>query len=128
MTPDADADVVRVLRQTRRQFGRGQVAIYADIIDRGVAMVAENPSRPSCVERNDIRQGAKSFHLELVTRRRHGASHLLYFIEMQALDGADEVVIIGLVHEHMEPKRKISRVLRQLDREAEADTTGRQSK
>ncbi len=41
MTPDADADVVRVSRQTRRQFGRGQVAIYADIIDRGVAMVAE---------------------------------------------------------------------------------------
>jgi hypothetical protein len=42
---------------------------------------------------------------------------------MNAPNGEDEVVIIGLVHEHMEPKRKISRVLRQLDREAIAEAT-----
>ncbi len=115
LTAEADADIVRALRQTRKLFGTRQVAVYADIIDRGVAMVAENPSRPSSMQRSDIREGVKSFHLELVTRRRHSASHLLYFKEMKASDGVSEVVVIGVLHERMEPKRRLSRVLRGMD-------------
>lgn len=121
LTPDADADIARVLRQTRKLFGKPQVSIYADIIDRGIAMVAEDPSRPSCAERNEIRPGVKSFHLELVKRRRHSASHLLYFMEAKAADGATEIVVIGVVHENMEPKRKLSRILRVVDSEGAVD-------
>jgi hypothetical protein len=71
------------------------------------------------MDRSEIRPGVKSFHLELVERRRHSAPHLVYFKETQSADGTREVAIIGLVHENMMPKRKLSRALRDL----EADET-----
>jgi len=117
LTRQADADIARILKQTRTLFGRGQVHAYAEIIELGIALIAENPSRPSCIERDSLRPGVKSFHLELVKRRRGSASHLIYFRETRAPDGEREVVIISVVHESMEPKRKLGAALRDLDAE-----------
>ena len=117
LTREADADITRILKNTKKLFGKRQVPIYADIIERGIAMIAENPSRPSFTERDGIRPGVKSMHLELVKNRRKSASHLIYFKETQAPDGKPEVIIIGVVHENMVPKRKLGMVLRNLDKE-----------
>ena len=117
LTREADADIVRILRKTKKLFGAGQVQIYAAIIERGIAMIAENPARPSFKDRNAIRPGVKSLHLELVENRRKSASHLIYFKERLAPDGQEEVVIIGVVHENMIPKRKLGRALRNLANE-----------
>ncbi len=81
-------------------------------------MAAENSARHGCVERNEIHPGMKSFHLEHVKRRRRSASHVLYFKEAPAANGAIDLVVIGLLHESMEPKRKLGQALRSLDREA----------
>jgi hypothetical protein len=55
-------------------------------------------------------------HLELVTRRRRSASHMIYFMEMREADGDPTVVVIGVLHEKMEPKRRLNQALRSLDR------------
>lgn len=115
LTREADADIARILRQTRDLFGREQVLAYARIIERGIAMVAEDPARASSVDRTSIRPGVKSLHLELVERRRRSASHLIYFTESRDPDGEREVVIIGVLHEKMLPKRKLAVVLRGLE-------------
>jgi len=83
LTKEAEADIVRILRRTKK-FGVVQVSTYAKIIEGGIAMIADNPVRPSSVDRSDLRAGVRSFHLELVTRRRHSASHMIYFKEMRS--------------------------------------------
>jgi toxin ParE1/3/4 len=115
LTREAEANIVSILRQTKKLFGPRQVQRYAKIIEDGVAMVAEDPNRPSSQDRTDLRPGVRSFHLELVTLRRHSASHILYFTTIWNSAGEPEVVVIGVLAESMEPKRRLSQALRGLD-------------
>jgi len=66
LTKEANADIVRILRNTKRLFGATQVSVYAQIIDEGVRLIGENPRRPSSFDRGDIRPGVRSFHLALI--------------------------------------------------------------
>jgi len=115
LTKEAEADIVRILRRTKKLFGVVQVSTYAKIIEGGIAMIADNPVRPSSVDRSDLRAGVRSFHLELVTRRRHSASHMIYFKEMRSASEDTEVVVIGVLSEAMEPKRRLNKALRGLE-------------
>lgn len=108
----AERDVAAILRKTRKQFGSGQVRRYANVIERGVAMVAAEPMRPSSMERAEMGKGVRSFHLELAAKRRHGASHILYFLETSGPHGERELVILRVLHESMEPKRRLIAALR----------------
>jgi toxin ParE1/3/4 len=116
LTKEAQADIASILRRTKKLFGPLQVSIYAKIIEGGIAMIAADPARPSIIERNDLRPGVRSLHLELVTRRRRSASHMIYFMEMREADGDPTVIVIGVLHEKMEPKRRLNQALRSLDR------------
>jgi hypothetical protein len=78
-------------------------------------MIADDPSRPACIDRDDIRKGLKSFHLEFAAKRRRGAAHMLYFMEMRDATGAPEVVVLRVLREAMEPKRRLIRALRDQD-------------
>ena len=78
-------------------------------------MIADDPSRPACIDRGDIRKGLKSFHLELAAKRRRGAAHMLYFMEMRDATEPPEVVVLRVLHEAMEPKRRLIRALRDQD-------------
>lgn len=118
LTNAADADILAILRQTRRDFGRGQVSIYAQIIDLGISMIADDPSRPACIDRDDIRKGLKSFHLEFAAKRRGGGAHMLYFMEMRDATGSREVVVLRVLHEAMEPKRRLVHALRDQDHDS----------
>jgi toxin ParE1/3/4 len=117
LTKEAEADIARILRRTKKLFGPVQVSTYAKMIEGGIAMIADDPVRPSSVDRSDLRPGIRSFHLELVTRRRHSASHMIYFKEMRYADGDSEVVVIGVLSESMEPKRRLNKALRGLETE-----------
>ena len=107
-TAQADADVVAILRRTRKLFGPGQVMAYAEIIDEGVAMIAKNASRPAVMGRSELGPGVKSMHLEHAARRRGGAAHVLYFLETQG----EVIVILRVLHEAMEPRRRLMQALR----------------
>lgn len=115
LTKEADADIAAILRRTKRLFGPLQVSVYARIIDGGIAMIAADPMRPSSNERSDLRPGVRSFHLELVTRRRHSASHMLYYMPTKNSDREPEVIVLGVLSESMEPKRRLNKALRDLE-------------
>ena len=51
-------------------------------------------------------------HLEHVQAKRGSASHLLFFIEQKSADGTDEIVVLGVLHERMIPRRQLAQVLR----------------
>jgi toxin ParE1/3/4 len=108
----ADQDIVDILHDTLKTFGPRQVGMYAELIDRGIKLVADDPLRPASLDRSDIRAGVRSYHLELAAGRRGGAAHKLYFTMTANRDGSSEVIILRVLHERMEPKRRLLQALR----------------
>jgi toxin ParE1/3/4 len=111
LTEAADQDLVDILRETGRQFGRLQRQRYAELIQRAIEMIADNPDRPGSRRRDDLAVGLRSFHAELGARRRGSASHVLYYLLGPLDDGRDGVITARLLHERMEPLRHLTRDL-----------------
>jgi toxin ParE1/3/4 len=117
LTRHADADILQILRTTNRLFGKAQVTVYADIIARGIVMIAEDPARLNVKIRDEIYPGVRSFHLDLVKNKRGCATHLLYFLEMSNSTGEMELIVLNIVHEKMLPRRKLGPALRAITSE-----------
>jgi len=107
LTALADSDIAAILSETAVTFGPRQLAAYAAIIDRGVTMVAEDPHRPGSIDRSEIRPNVRLFHLELAAERRGAAAHCLYYTIGRLSDGSEGVIILRVLHQHMEPHRNL---------------------
>lgn len=113
LTKAADGDIATIFRDTYRLFGENQLQRYTEIVKRGIEMVAGEPFRASSHQREDLRRGVRSFHLQLAAGRHKGAAHVLYF----CIDPSDEgtVVILRVLAEEMEPRKRIAQSLRALE-------------
>ena len=73
-------------------------------------MVTEDPLRPASRQRPELRPGLRTFHLRLASGRSRGAAHVLYYwVDPR---NPSEVVIVRVLAEEMEPKRRIAQALR----------------
>ncbi len=111
LTGQADADILGILQFTLTTFGERQAGDYAALIQEALRLVEVDPRRTSARPRDDIRDGVRSFHVALASSRRGAASHLIYFIEPEPT----EIVVLRVLHEQMEPKRRILDSLRRPD-------------
>jgi len=111
LTRQAEADIEAVLEQTFLEFGRIQVERYSAIISKALDMIAERPDRPSARARPEIGPDVRAFHLALAAERRSAASHLVYFLSRRTGDG-EEIIVLRLLHERMEPRRHLLKGLR----------------
>lgn len=100
-----------MLRETGRRYGPLQRRRYAELIERAIRMVAENPERPGSRQRDDLATGVRSLHVELAARRRGAAAHVLYYLRGRLDDGRDGVIIVRVLHDRMEPLRHLTRGL-----------------
>ena len=112
LTEPAERDIRSIVRDTMRMFGPRQVQAYARILERGIELVAENPDRPGSLDRSEIFPGVRLLHLEIAAGRRGGAAHCLYYMKGRLPDGSDGVIILRVLHEHMEPRHRVVRSLR----------------
>ena len=112
LTLAAERDIRDVLRETLRTFGTVQLSVYQRIISTGIALIDEQPERPGSLARPELGAGVRFFHLELAAGRRGGAAHCLYYRPDKLPDGSMGVVILRVLHEHMEPRHKVVRSLR----------------
>src|SRR5260221_3735599 len=103
LTEAAGADIADILRETTRRFGRLQRGNYGHLIDRAIAMVAENPERPGSRPRDELGPGVRSFHVELAVRPLRAAAHLLYYFRALLEDGQEGVGVLRVLHEGMDP-------------------------
>jgi toxin ParE1/3/4 len=101
----ADRDLEGILQYTAGRFGPLQRRRYAELIDRAASMIAADPIRTDSRPRNDMAPGVRSFHVELATRRRGAAAHILYYVEGMLDDGREGVIILRVLHERMDPTR-----------------------
>lgn len=112
-TQAAERDIRAVLAETVKTFGTHQFAIYQAILNKGIGLIAEEPDRPSSIARSDIARNIRSFHLQLAAGRSGGAAHCLYYISARSSDGLTRTVLLRVLHEHMEPRYKVIRSLKE---------------
>ena len=113
LTHAAERDIRDILRETLKRFGTRQLQAYQQIIASGIEMVADLPDRPGSLDRAEIAPGLRLWHLELTTGRRGGAAHCLYYRVGRLSDGSPGLVILRVLHEHMEPRHRVVRALRE---------------
>lgn len=104
----AQQDVRDILRQTSERFGPGQTRVYAALLDHAQSLLAANPFRPGSLDRSALWPGIRLFHLELAAAKTGAASHCLYY---QA--NADEVIVLRVLHQRMEPATHLIAALSQ---------------
>ncbi|AIB14871.1 hypothetical protein ABAZ39_23555 (plasmid) [Azospirillum argentinense] len=107
VTDAAKRDFAMVLRETRERFGAQQRDIYKALIAKAVEMVAANPARGGSWDRGRIVPGLRAFHLDHAAGRHGAAAHTLYYAMDQQAGEPPVVVILRLLHERMEPDRRI---------------------
>jgi toxin ParE1/3/4 len=113
LTTLADRDVSDILSETYRLFGAHQTVRYAAIIDAGVNLIADEPNRAASKARTDIGSGVRSFHLQLAAKRQGGASHVIYYRVDGRSGNQQELVVLRLLADRMEPRRRVARSLRE---------------
>jgi toxin ParE1/3/4 len=111
ITEPAERDIKSILAETLKVFGTHQLVVYAGVIDRGMAMVGEDPERGGSIDRSEIAQGVRLFHLELAAGRSGAASHCLYYTTGRMSDGVVGTIILRVLYEHMEPRYRVIRSL-----------------
>lgn len=107
LTREAGQDLAEIARYTVATFGAEQAMRYAALIEHGLAFLAENPHRPASRNREELRPGVRSFHLSRAAARRHAASHILYYHIAASEQGAQDIVILRVLHERMEPLKRL---------------------
>lgn len=107
LTREAGQDLAEIARYTVETFGAKQAMRYAALIEHGLALLAEDPHRPASRSRDELRPGVRSLHLSRAAARRHAASHVLYYHIAARADGAQDVVILRVLHERMEPLKRL---------------------
>lgn len=111
LTAPAERDILDILRTTRTRFGTAQLGTYATLIEKAIQMVAEAPDRPGMLPRPELGPDVRLFHLELAAGRRGAAAHCLYYTTGLLPDGTIGTIILRVLHEGMEPRRKVARSL-----------------
>ena len=111
LTPSAIKDVRGILNDTMRMFGPTQFNVYTALIDLGMAAVAKNPTIYGSSDYSELRMGIGVLHLQVVARRKGAAAHFIYYRAGRLRDGSDGVVILRILHEHMNPKHRLTRAV-----------------
>jgi toxin ParE1/3/4 len=113
LTEHADRDIEAALSDSYTMFGESQAAHYAGIIGAGIELVATEPERPASKARRELGKGVRSMHLQFAAKRQGGASHVLYYRVDASADGMSELVVLRLLGDRMEPRRRVALALRE---------------
>ncbi|WP_051228894.1 type II toxin-antitoxin system RelE/ParE family toxin [Pleomorphomonas oryzae] len=122
ITATAERDIREILTATLKMFGTHQLSVYTGIIERGIALVAEDPERPGSIDRSSIAPNVRLFHLELAAGRRGAATHCLFYTRGKVSNGEVGVIILRVLHEGMEPRYRLLRTLSQYKRTHDEET------
>ncbi|MFY8152669.1 MAG: type II toxin-antitoxin system RelE/ParE family toxin [Hyphomicrobiales bacterium] len=101
-TTAASADIERITEDTLERFGEQQARRYAQMIDRAVDLVADDPERPAARRHAELGQGVRSLHVAFAGPRAGAASHIVFYRTEQR-DRGQAVVVLRVLHERMDP-------------------------
>ncbi|MFC3691873.1 type II toxin-antitoxin system RelE/ParE family toxin [Chenggangzhangella methanolivorans] len=98
----ARRDIDDILDQSLGLFGDAQARIYADLLKKAVALAAEDPARPSSIDRSEFRPGLRSIHVKLAAGARRRASHQIFYRVGRTASGFSQLEILRVLHQSMD--------------------------
>lgn len=99
----ARADIANLLEQSLDRFGTAAQRRYERLLSAALKALLSDPDRPGAIERPELGDGVRSFHLRHV-RRRSAVTRPRHLILYRI--GADGVLEVGRVlHDAMELER-----------------------
>jgi toxin ParE1/3/4 len=103
----ARSDIIDILAWTNDKFGEQTRRRYEGLIVAGIRDVARDPGRPGSIERPELGDGVRSWHLRgSRTRTRSGTVRRPRHFLIYRHDG--DVVVVGRVlHDAMELRRHV---------------------
>ncbi|PZQ15861.1 MAG: type II toxin-antitoxin system RelE/ParE family toxin [Ancylobacter novellus] len=104
----ARRDIDGILATTFDRFGDRQMDVYADLLKGAVALVLENPARPSSLDRSEFLTGLRSIHVSLAARARRRAAHQIFYRVGRSANGFARLEIIRVLHESMDAAAHIA--------------------
>jgi toxin ParE1/3/4 len=108
----ADKDILKILVDSIRLFGRLQSKRYFEIIAAGIDSISQQPDRPASKVRDDIGAGVRSLHLQFAAKRQRGASHVLYYRVLAPAGETPELVVLRILADRMDPARRVRTALK----------------
>jgi toxin ParE1/3/4 len=112
VTQAAADDITDVLDYSAGQFGDIARRRYEALITTGLKDVQADPRRPTSVDRPELDQGVRIYHLRHCRRRaaaQHGEVSSPRHLLVYEMPSADVVRIIRVLHDAMELERHIPR-------------------
>jgi toxin ParE1/3/4 len=103
LTKLAATDYAAILRFTLKRWGKEQLAAYRQLLNGGIAAVADDPERLNSHSRDDLRPGFRSFNVGLLAAHPGLGRHVIYY--RVADDGIVE--ILRILHDGMEVSSKL---------------------
>ena len=100
LVPGAIADIRRILRHSRAEFGADAEARYKALLERALQDLGEDPRRAGSRPIPDVRPGYFAYHVKYSRQRVTGRTvtrprHLIVF----SVDPSEAVVVAAVVHE-----------------------------
>jgi len=109
LTQAAESDIVEILAWSEAQFGPAARGRYERLILTGLRDIAADPFRPGSTDRQELGEGARSWHLRGSRERARAADgvvqrprHFLIYRPMAA-----QVVVGRVLHDSMELERHL---------------------
>lgn len=111
-TGPADKDILNALSNSIQLFGPKQAERYLAIIRVGVQELADEPNRQASKARDEFGDGVRSYHLQFAAKRQGAASHVIYYCVSASAQGGNELVVLRVLADRMDPSRRVRAALR----------------
>ncbi|GGD92242.1 hypothetical protein GCM10011390_08680 [Aureimonas endophytica] len=108
LTRLADEDIAEILAETLHRFGPNQFGLYADLIQKSLDLLADDPFALTTVPRDALAPGLRMLALGRLAWRRDAAAHCVYYV-LPLPGRRAETVVLRVLHERMEPAAWLSR-------------------
>jgi toxin ParE1/3/4 len=98
----AEIDLAQIMITSEAFWGEAASERYATLIALALEQIAEDPTQSVTRQRDDLRRGLRSFHLRhtrFAQRIVNRPAHVIYY----RLLGSDEIEVVRIMHEPMEP-------------------------
>ena len=110
VAPAARGDIAQILQASATDFGEGARSRYASLVAAAIKDLLEDPERPESLDRSELRDGIRSYHLRHSRRRAatggtavKSPRHLILYIAPTA----DLLVVLRVLHDAMEIERHL---------------------
>lgn len=111
----ARRDIAAILLKSAQLFGENQAVSYAQLLEKTIDLIAEQPDRPSSRDLSQFHPGLRALRMGIATGRLRSASHQVLYRSAPTARGKPCVEIVRVLHQSMDIAAHVALGLQGLD-------------